>query len=190
MHTAIDRIGTPRLVGERISREHFEEIRRLHRDPEVMRTLSADGQVVPDEATLRGLQSQEEHWEQQGYGLWIFRERSDGRFIGRGGLKEHSLDVGRVPGLAYAVISPEWGKGYATEMAAATLAAGFAHLRLAEICSWTLAINRASQRVMERLDFQYERDFVFAGLLHHFYRLPRSVWENPRRKGLSRRASG
>ncbi len=181
METPIDRIETPRMVGERISREQFEEVRRLHRDPVVMRTLSADGQVVPDELTLRGLQSQEEHWEQHGYGLWVFRARTDGRFIGRGGLKEHALDIGRVPGLAYAVMSPEWGKGYASEMAAATLRVGFEQLGFPEIFSWTLPINLASQRVMEKLGFQYERDFEFAGLPHRFYRLTRDEWELARR---------
>ncbi len=40
-----------------------------------------------------------------------------------------------------------------------------------EIGSWTLPVNLASQRVIERLEFRYERDFEFAGLLHRFYRL-------------------
>ena len=31
--------------------------------------------------------------------------------------------------------------------------------------------NLASQRVMEKLGFRYERDFEFAGLVHRFYRL-------------------
>ncbi len=40
-----------------------------------------------------------------------------------------------------------------------------------EIGSWTLPVNLASQRVMEKLGFRYERDCEFAGLLHRFYRL-------------------
>ena len=46
-----------------------------------------------------------------------------------------------------------------------------------EIGSWTLPINLASQRVMEKLGFRYERDFEFAGLLHRFYRLVAGEWE-------------
>ena len=32
-----------------------------------------------------------------------------------------------------------------------------------EIGSWTLPVNPASLRVMEKLGFRYERDFDFAG---------------------------
>jgi RimJ/RimL family protein N-acetyltransferase len=48
---------------------------------------------------------------------------------------------------------------------------------VAEIWSWALPGNLASQRVMEKLGFQYERDFEFAGLLHRFYRLVAADWE-------------
>ena len=48
---------------------------------------------------------------------------------------------------------------------------------LPEIGSWALPDNRASQRVMEKVGFQYERDFDFAGLEHRFYRLAAGQWE-------------
>jgi [ribosomal protein S5]-alanine N-acetyltransferase len=44
------------------------------------------------------------------------------------------------------------------------------------IGSWTLSVNLASQRVMEKLGFRYERDFDFAGLGHRFYRLATGDW--------------
>jgi len=56
------------------------------------------------------------------------------------------------------------------------LKVGFRHLGFPEITSWTLPINLASQRVMEKLGFQYERDFEFAGLVHRFYRLVKGDW--------------
>ena len=46
-----------------------------------------------------------------------------------------------------------------------------------EIGSWTLPTNLASQRVMEKLGFRYERDFEFAGLRHRFYRLVAGEWK-------------
>ena len=58
-----------------------------------------------------------------------------------------------------------------SEMAQASLDVGFGHLGFPEIGLWTLPINLASQRVMGKLGFRYERDFEFAGLLHRFYRL-------------------
>jgi RimJ/RimL family protein N-acetyltransferase len=56
-------------------------------------------------------------------------------------------------------------------MAQASLQVGFRRFGFAEISSRTLPINLASQRVMEKLGFQYERDFKFAGLRHRLYRL-------------------
>ena len=136
-----------------------------------MRTLSPDGQPLSDDITRRGLAEADEHWGRHGFGFWAFHDKVSGRFIGRAGLKLYRTDDRDRVGLAYAVVSELWGRGYATEMAAASLRVGFEELGLPEIASWTLPINHASQRVMEKLGFRYEHDFVFAGLPHRFYRL-------------------
>ena len=54
----------------------------------------------------------------------------------------------------YAVLSDHWNQGFATEMALASLRYGFERLGLTEIASWTLPINLASQRVLEKLGFR------------------------------------
>lgn len=173
----IESFQTERLSGERVGPSHFEMICLLHHDPLVMRTLSPDGDILPDDMTRRGLLDAEEHWERHGFGLWVFRDRRDGAFVGRGGLKVYRIDEQDVVGLAYAVVSSRWGQGYATEMAEASLSTGFDRLGLSEIDTWTLPVNRASQRVMEKLGFRYDREFVFAGLTHRYYRLFASEWQ-------------
>jgi len=60
-------------------------------------------------------------------------------------------------------------------MAQASLDVGFGHLAFPEISSWTLPVNSASQRVMKKLGFRYERDFEFAGLPHRCCRLVTGV---------------
>lgn len=179
MNTSIERFTTPRLLAERISLDHFEEIHRLHRDPKVIKTLSADGNVLPDEQTREGLERQVGHWEQCGFGLWVFRTRA-GEFVGRGGIQQYQIDAKTEVGLAYAVGSEFWNQGLATEMAHASLRIGFERLGFAEIASWTLPVNTASQRVLLKLGFQYERDFQFAGLPHRLYRLTASGWKPER----------
>jgi ribosomal-protein-alanine N-acetyltransferase len=62
------------------------------------------------------------------------------------------------------------------QKAHASLDVGFEHLGFPVIGSWTLPVNMASQRVMEKLGFRYERDCEFAGLLHRFYRLAAGAW--------------
>jgi len=73
--------------------------------------------------------------------------------------------------LLYAAMPEFWGKGLTSEMAAAVLRVGFAQLGLAEVVSYALHANIASQRVMEKQGFRYERDIVHAGLPHRFYRV-------------------
>lgn len=174
---SIERFATARLVAEPILLEHFPEINRLHADPQVMKTLSSDGNSLSEEATRESLRQAAEHWHQHGFGFWIFRAKADGQFIGRGGLKKYRIDQGEVIGLAYVVPSDFWNLGFATEMAEASVRIGFEQLGFGEIASWTLAINLASQRVMEKLGFRYERDFEFAGLRHRFYRLVKIQWK-------------
>src|SRR5262245_28984587 len=136
-----------------------------------MKTLAADGLPFPDDQTRQSLADAAEHWERHGFGFWAFHDRRDGRFVGRGGLKVYPIDRGDVIGLAYAVVSERFRQGFATEMAAASLEVGFDRLGFAAVDSWTLPINLASRRVMEKLGFVYERDFLVVGLPHRHYRL-------------------
>ena len=173
---SLDCFGTSRLVAQPISAADFPDIHRLHSDPKVMKTLSADGKPLSEEATREHIRQTVEHWEQHGFGLWAFRRKTDGHFIGRGGLKIYQIEGKDVIGLAYAVLSDYWNQGFATEMGHASLEVGFGRLGLPEIASWTLPINLASQRVMEKLGFRYERDFEFAGLRHRLYRISAGEW--------------
>lgn len=50
----------------------------------------------------------------------------------------------------------QWGNGYATESARSALAFGFDELALAEIVSFTSAVNKQSRRVMERLGMNHD----------------------------------
>lgn len=173
---SIERFTTARFAAERLCFDHFSEINRLHTDPQVLKTLSADGKPLSEDATREHLRQVVEHWQQHGFGFWLFRRKTDGQFIGRGGLKVYQIDLGEVIGLAFAVMSDFWGQGFATEMAEAGLQSGFEQFGFPEIASWTLPTNTASQRIMEKLGFRCERDFEFAGLRHRFYRLAKAEW--------------
>jgi [ribosomal protein S5]-alanine N-acetyltransferase len=178
MTTSLTTLTTSRLIAHAITPADFADIIHcLHTDPLVMKTLSADGKPLSEEETKEHIREAVDHWQQHGFGFWVFHRQSDGQFIGRGGLKVYQIDGKDVVGLAYAVMSDHWNQGFATEMAQASLDVGFRRLGLPEICSWTLPTNLVSQRVMEKLGFRYKRDFEFAGLPHRFYRLVAEEWE-------------
>ncbi len=176
MPNPIATLTTARLLAEAITPLHFHDLHHLLSDPQVVKTLSADGKPLSEEATTEQIEQNIDHWQQHGFGLWVFHRKSDSVFIGRAGLKTYQIDGKDVIGLAYAVMPNYWNQGFATEMAQVSLDVGFGHLGLPEIDSWTLPVNLASQRVMEKLRFRYERDFEFGGLPHRFYRLVAGEW--------------
>ena len=88
------------------------------------------------------------------YQLAIDR-RSDGRLIGNCGIRR-SPDNDYEAELGYEVNPDFWGRGYATEAAAAMVQFGLDTLGLQQVTSWCIADNVASARVLERLGFGLE----------------------------------
>ena len=173
-----------RFRTDRLREEHFDELCRMHRDPRVMATLAPagapNGGVLSDEETWQFLHRHLAHWERHGYGLWVFRDRVDNRFVGRAGLYNTNVGGNDEVELAYALMAEYWGKALATETARAILAVAFERLGMTDLVCFTLTTNRASQRVMEKAGFEYEREVVHAGLPHVLYRLTASGWKERR----------
>jgi RimJ/RimL family protein N-acetyltransferase len=166
--TVVAGVTTARLHGDRLRPEDFETLCALHRDPAVMATL---GGVRSDERTQEYLGENLEHWDRHGYGLWIFRDRATGAFVGRGGLRRVTLEDAPEIEVAYALARAAWGHGYATEIATASLDVGFHQLGLKDLVAFTEPDNHASRRVMEKTGFAYERDIVWRGARCVLYRI-------------------
>jgi [ribosomal protein S5]-alanine N-acetyltransferase len=164
----VETFRTDRLLAERLSEGDMADIRRMHRDPRVMATL---GGLRSDEETARYLRDNLDHWDRYGYGIWALRDRTDGRFVGRAGLRNTHVGGEDEVELAYALVADYWNKGLATEMAKAILEVAFEELGLTDVVCFTLPTNGASRRVMEKAGFEYERDVVHAGLPHVLYRI-------------------
>jgi RimJ/RimL family protein N-acetyltransferase len=96
--------------------------------------------------------------------------RGRGRVIGsaRIGIKD---SVHRQGDLGWSLNPDFWGKGYASEAAAAVIAFGFERLGLQRIYATADVENTASQRVMARLGMRKEGEFR-----HH--RLLRGAWRD------------
>ncbi|MBV9656506.1 MAG: GNAT family N-acetyltransferase [Verrucomicrobia bacterium] len=170
MHRAPDTFQTPRLVAERPGEEHFEAMCGLFNDPGVMEWIKL--QNFSPEKTRRTMAAWQTHWEQHGFGIWVWRERDgERRVIGRGGLRLFVIDGRAEIELLYAYRQEFWGRGLGTEAARGIVAQAFGpQLALNEIAAWTLKTNRGSQRVLEKSGFVYERDILHADRPHVFYR--------------------
>ncbi|HLL56048.1 MAG TPA: GNAT family N-acetyltransferase [Myxococcaceae bacterium] len=177
---APDTLQTERLSGERRRASDFDDLHRLYSDPRVSATLAADGQPFPEEKTRQVLQASVEHWESHGFGIWNFRHKDDGRFVGYCGVRQVTIDGEPEVELLYAVRAEDWDRGYASEMAKAVIGVGFEALGFPNLVSFTLPTNRDSRRVMEKQGFRYEKDITHAGLVHVLYRLTAAEWRRER----------
>ena len=160
--------ATTRLTATPLSADDLDALCALHRDPAVMATL---GGVRSDERTRAYIEQNVAHWGAHGFGLWIFRDRATGAFVGRGGLRHVVLEGRAEVEIAYALARAAWGKGLATEIAAACVDLAFGRLSLRDLVAFTAPDHRASRRVMEKVGFHYERDIVYHDLAHVLYRL-------------------
>jgi ribosomal-protein-alanine N-acetyltransferase len=165
---SVETFRTEHLVAERLRGEHYEEIRRMHRDPAVMATL---GGLRSDEETASYLRDNLDHWDRYGYGIWALRDRANGRFVGRAGLRNTRVGGNDEVELAYALMSEYWNRGLATEVARGILDLAFERLALTNVVCFTLPTNLASRRVMENSGFTYERGVIHAGQPHVLYRI-------------------
>ncbi|WP_165186882.1 GNAT family N-acetyltransferase [Caulobacter soli] len=168
----MDRLETPRLVAERLDQRHLPDLIALHLDPEVSRYL---GGTRSAEATQAYLAANLAHWDDHGFGLWIWRT-PDGSFVGRAGVRP--LAVEGVPEIevAYALAREAWGRGYAGEITRALVEHGLGRLALPSLVGVVMVDHVASRRVLEKAGFAFERTVVHAGEPCALYRLTQAAW--------------
>lgn len=95
----------------------------------------------------------------RGWGLWALEVRATGEFIGFVGLQPVSDDRHPVCGsveIGWRLARGAWGSGFATEAGGAALVFAFEELGLAEVVSFTAALNVPSRAVMERLGMTHD----------------------------------
>lgn len=101
------------------------------------------------------------YYQQWGFGPWAVVLKCELRLIGFCGLSVHEdLDSRRHIELGYRLARSHWGRGMATEAAAAVRDVAVGQLGLARLISRIDPRNIASCRVAEKIGMQYERDVV------------------------------
>jgi len=154
------------MVAARIRESDFADLLRLNQDLEVAKTMAG---TRSESETREFIRNAIEHWRRHGYGLSIFRDRVDGRFIGRAGIRHVEIDGAHEIEIAYALMPEFWRRGFATEMARAILDVATT-LEIRDLVAFTLPTNLGSRGVMEKVGFRYERDIIWANLPHVLYR--------------------
>jgi [ribosomal protein S5]-alanine N-acetyltransferase len=175
----LDPLTTARLVGERPRPEHLDGLLGVLGEPRVGEALwpGALGGARSRAQVREKLALDAAHWEREGFGPWIFRDRSGvGAVVARGGLERTHVNGRDEVEIGYAVAASRWGEGLATEIAQASVRVAFEELGLADVVAFTRTTNGASQRVMEKAGLRAEVEFEHVGLAHVLFRLRRAAW--------------
>jgi len=145
---------TQRLRLEPITEAHYERMRELNTDPEVMIYLNG-GQPESEEVTRAALKRITTRWAEWGYSWWMLLERDDGRMIGMACLQHLDGDRSKPHEIGWRLARAGWGQGYASEAAQAIVAHAFEVVGAPEVVAVADPANAASIKVMTRLGMQY-----------------------------------
>jgi [ribosomal protein S5]-alanine N-acetyltransferase len=147
-------IETERLLLRPFTRDDADALHAIWGDS-AARRFGGPGWPRPETAedTLRYLEPILAGQAERGYASWAVIERETGRLVGDCGLFPAD-DVGPDVELAYGLAPDVWGRGYATEAAAACLRVGFEELGVDRIVADVDPGNAASIRVLEKVGFE------------------------------------
>ena len=163
-------LETDRLVLRPPVPEDADALAPMYADREVMRYLGS-GRTLTHEQTERSVQRMIEGWEADGFGLFTTVRKEDETIIGRVGLilwnpetwepTRASSEGPKELEVGYTIGRPFWGRGYATEAAAASRDFALERLGAHRLIALIIQGNDASERVALKLGFQYERGIRF-----------------------------
>ena len=156
-----DRLETRRLILRPFEEGDAEAAFGWFGDPDVMRftTTGPDSSVEQTKARLAKYQ---EHQAAHGFSKWIILDRHSGGAIGDSGLI-HLEEYGRID-LGYRFAKPFWGKGLATEVAAAWVRAAFDDFHIDRLTAFVHPENAASVRVLKKVGFWTEGQEKIMGM--------------------------
>jgi RimJ/RimL family protein N-acetyltransferase len=151
-------IDTERLLLRGWKPEDHAPFAKICGDPDVMRYIG-DGSTRTADEVARSIASFQKEWNDRGFGLFAVELKQTGNMIGFTGFSlPHFLpEVLPSVEIGWRFSKQSWGKGFASEAAAAALAFGVNYLRITDIVSIYQVENGASARIMKKLGMIFDR---------------------------------
>jgi ribosomal-protein-alanine N-acetyltransferase len=165
-------IETSRLILRPLCWDDLDALAVMYADEETCRFV---GGVKTREGTARLLERVITNHQKHGFGMLAVVDRSSGRLLGRAGFLPQIVEGAHEVELAYLIERASWGRGLATEAAAALRDWGHANLPEPRLISLIHFANYASKRVAERVGSRWLRDVEYEGARVHLYVNERSA---------------
>jgi len=148
-------IETTRLRLRMLSPEDADDLSAIFADPEVVKFLGVEaGITLSRSETESALEGMIACWKRNEFGRWAVIEKESGKLVGLCGIR---LLEG-APELFYLFAKESWGRGFATEAAAAALRDGFERLQFERIIAVTRPGNTASIKVLTKIGMRFEKE--------------------------------
>jgi [ribosomal protein S5]-alanine N-acetyltransferase len=129
-------------------------------DPRTVEHNPSDRLHDPDEAAEL-VARWERHWDEQGFGYWCVRTSGSERIVGYAGVKRMPLHGRPALNLVYRFVPDVWGRGFATEAAAAAVSRILEDGPVDTVVARVRPGNRSSQNVALKVGLQ--RDVAMDG---------------------------
>ncbi|MDB6144925.1 MAG: family acetyltransferase [Pseudomonas sp.] len=177
-------LHSARLLMRQWRDDDLSDFAAMCADPQVMRYFPEALSRLESAALIGRVRG---HFAELGFGLWALERKDTGEFIGFTGLSVVGFEAHFTPAveIGWRLAREHWGLGFASEAAWTALGAGFEHLALGEIVSFTAQSNLPSQKVMQAIGMQHDvdDDFDHPNLPdghplkpHALYRITRQQW--------------
>ena len=165
-------LETGRLTLRELETTDLDAVADILADREVMRHWPRP--YTRDEA-IDWIARQRERYARDGHGYWLAVDRGTGHVVGQAGVM--TIEVNRKPeaALGYILRRDFWGRGYATEAAAAVRDRAFATTEHDRVVALVRPVNLLSQRVARRLGMRPNGFTTYAGLEHVIFAVGRAV---------------
>ncbi|MBF5045393.1 GNAT family N-acetyltransferase [Aggregicoccus sp. 17bor-14] len=157
---------TERLVLRALCEDDLDPLAQLLGDPVAMRYFPRPR--TRDESRV-WIARNHQRYAVDGCGLWAVERRADGAFLGDCGLVMQRPEGQPEVEVGYHFAPEHWGRGYATEAAAACVRLAFEVLRAPRVIALVHPDNLPSARVAARLGMRPLRRVEHAGLDHDLF---------------------
>jgi ribosomal-protein-alanine N-acetyltransferase len=168
-------LQTERLLLTRMRPAHVPALVDLWTDPDVTRYMGGPRERLSLESDL---EQSAQNPAAETHDLWPLLERKSGKVVGHCGLLDKDVEGTTEIEVVYVLATQAWGKGYATEIAAAIRDWAFSTLGLKRLISLIEPSNRASERVAVKIGMRLEREIIRPeGALRRMYAVEKTSLE-------------
>ena len=167
-------IETQRLILRELNVSDSEHFFKLNSNPEVLKYTGDKPflSVYDAESFLKNYND----YKENGFGRWAVISKKSNEFLGWCGLK---LNEERLIDLGFRFFQKNWGKGYATESAKASLEIGFNNLKINEIIGRASIENQASIIVLKKTGMDFWKNDNCKGIENSvYYKINKTQYSN------------